>query len=113
MRLSKQNAIKHWRSLASDMPLEPVAIPYKQSGSTYGADGIRIEGSQEFIDAVLGRLSGLLDYENHETRLGLNYQQVEPREGKANNYAGQWVCYVKIHERGHEGKIMSRVFGHA
>ena len=110
MRLCKKEALTHWRELlgSGNRPhLNPSPIAYKHTGSTYGADGIRIEGTTEFIDSVLARLGDLLDHENTETRLALNYQQVEPREDKPNAYAGNWVCYVKVHERGHEAKAVN------
>jgi len=105
-RLNKKEALEHWRGLPAAAPLNPRPIQYKHAGSTYGMDGIRIEGSRAFIDAVLGRLADLLEYENAATRIGLNYQRVEPREGKA--CAGDWVCYVKVYERGEEAKAVNR-----
>jgi len=107
-RYRKEDALIHWANLDGAPPLKPKSIPYKQAGSTYGADGIRIEGSQEFIDAVLSRLKDLLDYENGETRLGLNYTQVENKPGaKPYPFAGNWVCYVKVHQRGDEAQMMN------
>ena len=109
-RYNKKDALAHWRSLPTGAPLKPYAIPYEHTGSTYGHDGIRIEGSREFIDAVLGRLKDLLVCENTDTRFGLNYQAVQPRPGKPAS-GGDWVCYVKIHERGHEARHVNRMFG--
>lgn len=106
-RLTKQEALQHWRGLPAQPLKSPRAIPYKHSGSTYGADGIRIEGCREFIDSVLAQIKPLLQAENTRTRLALNYQQVEPREGKPSGYAGQWVCYVKVHERGSEAQAVN------
>ena len=104
-RLDKKQALAHWARLPKRAALEPRAIPYKQGGSTYGLDGVRIEGSREFIDAVLGRLSDLLAFENCNTRLALNYQKVQPRDGK--ECLGDWVCYIKVHERGQEAKAVN------
>lgn len=111
-RFSKQDALSHWKALPVSTPIKATPIPYKSRGSTYGHDGIRIEGSPAFIDAVLGRLKDLLAYENGSTRLALNYQRVQPRPGKQAN-GGDCVCYVKIHERGREAKIANAIFGHA
>ena len=105
-RLKKGDALAHWRDLPEGAPLKPRAIPYKHEGSTYGHDGVRIEGSREFIDSVLSRLKPLLACENTRTRIGLNYQRVEAREGKRHS-GGDWVCYVKIHERGDEAKAVN------
>ena len=108
--MNKAQTLAHWRNLPEGAPLNPDSIPYKQSGSTYGADGIRVEGSPEFIDAVLGRLKPLLDCENSHTRLGLSYGVIEAREGKTSNYVGQSVCYVKVHQRGGEAQIMRSLY---
>jgi len=107
--MRKAQTLAHWRNLPEGAPLNPEAIPYKQRGSTYGADGVRIEGRPEFVDAVLGRLKPLLDAENNRTRLGLSYGTVEPRDGKACNYVGNIVCYVKVHERGGEAQITNAI----
>ena len=112
MRLTKSEALEHWRTLdGQGHQLRPTPIPYKHRGSTYGADGLRIEGSRDFIDCVLARVRDLMQCENSETRLALNYQQVEPREGKSTTYAGQWVCYVKVHERGSEAQMANAFVG--
>ena len=106
-RFTKKFALDRWHALPVDSPLNPQPITYGHTGTTYGADGIRIEGSQFFIDAVLGRLSDLLAFENTETRLGLSYQEVEPRKGRDNPFVGNWVCYVKVYERGDQAKMVN------
>jgi|TARA_R100000656_G_scaffold48031_1_gene39016 hypothetical protein len=110
-RLSKSQTLSHWRELPDQQDLNPDAIPYKHRGTTFGADGLRIEGTRTFVDAILSRIKPLLDGENGTTRLGLNYQQVESKDGKPNDFAGNWVCYVKIHERGHEAQIANSRYG--
>lgn len=109
-RLKKADALARWRNLPEDAPLKPTVIPYKHEGSTYGHDGVRIEGSPAFIDAVLGRLKDLLALEGPTTRIGLAYQKVMPRPGKPGN-GGDCVCYVKFHERGDEAKILNTRYG--
>ena len=109
-RLDKKTALNHWRSLSKPLPIKSHPIAYKHKGSTYGHDGIRVEGSREFIDAILSRLTDLMAYENTDTRLNLNYQKVQPREGKPAS-GGDWVCYVKIHQRGDEARAVNRRFG--
>ena len=110
-RLAKKQALDHWNRLEDNQTLNPDSIPYKHAGTTYGADGIRVEGSREFVDAVLSHLKGFLAYENGSTRLSLNYQQVEAREGKQNDFAGNWVCYCKVHTRGSEAQMINAAFG--
>lgn len=117
--MTKKEALQHWAMLPEDTnPLahmEP--IPDKTRGSRYGACGIRIDGPPEFVDAVLGRLKGLIDGENHITRLELSRHEVAPVtingttkvfENAAHNAE---VCYIRLHERGRaEGKRASAIF---
>ena len=109
--MRKAQALKHWESLPDQPIRKPDPIPYKHSGTTYGADGVRIEGSPEFVDSVLAQLKPLLNGENCSTRIALVYQTIEPREGKPNPYVGNTVCYVKTHERGGQAQMMNAVFG--
>jgi len=102
-RMTKADALARWRALEPSAPIAPQVIPYKARGSTYGLDGVRIEGSPAFIDGILSRLKPLLELESGDTRIALNYQAVEPRPGKA--CAGDHVCYIKFHERGPEARI--------
>lgn len=100
-RFSKAAALAHWRALCK-LPSRPKLvvkpIPSSHKGSTYGYDGIRIEGSRAFIDGILARLPDLLDLENGDTRLNLNYTKINERDDKPSN-GGDCVCYVKIHKR--------------
>lgn len=79
-------------------------IPYKATGSNYGACGIRIDGNAAFVDAVLSRLKDLIAGENGVTRLGLARNKVEPRvmdkEFPAAAGGDAEVCYIRLHMRG-------------
>ena len=113
--MTKEQALDHWRRLpegADPMPyFDP--IPYKSEGSSYGACGVRIDGSPEFIDAVLSRLKPLMAAEGVETRLELSRAPVKPRPGRPLDKAvdGAEVCYVRRHVRGAEGAIMQAYIG--
>jgi len=56
--MPKDLALMYWQSLEPGQPIAPhfEPLPSKSKGSSYGACGIRIDGSPEFIDAVLSRL---------------------------------------------------------
>ena len=108
--MRKKELLDHWAGLKPGLPLKPQAIRYRHEGSTYGHDGIRIEGSPEFIDGILSRLQDLLAYENADTRLGVAYSQVTAKPGKDHS-GGDRVCYVKFHERGDEARMVNRAFG--
>ena len=71
--MTKKEALNHWRSLPAALnPMEHMeAIPYKTRGSRYGACGVRIDGSPEFVDAVLSCLKSMLAGESVHTRLEL------------------------------------------
>ena len=115
--MKKSDALNHWRNLPENVDPLPMmdVIPYKASGSRYGACGIRIDGNPEFIDAVLSNLKSLLAGEGVETRLGLSRSTVDGSGlGKSlpNAMKGAEVCYIRLCERGHEGAIMAAAFGH-
>jgi hypothetical protein len=71
--IKKAEALAEWQAMSPDQPMlrHMQAIPYKASGSTYGACGIRIDGNPAFVNAVLSHLKELIAGENHITRLGL------------------------------------------
>lgn len=112
---TKATALAAWRSMPANQPILPhmQAIPYKTTGSRYGACGIRIDGNPAFIDAVLSRLQDLIDGENHLTRLELARHAVDGTgldKSFANADKGAEVVYVRLHERGREGSIGSVIF---
>jgi len=117
--MKKADTLKHWQSLPEALPILPhfEPIPYKATGSTYGACGIRIDGNPAFVDAVLSRLKDLIAGENHATRLTLARSEVKTRleiKGNTktfqNTAAAAEVCYIRLHHRGNEGKHASAIF---
>ena len=114
--MKKKDALKHWEALEAGQAIMPHfnAIPYKASGSSYGACGIRIDGNPAFIDSVLSRIKDLLAGENGCTRLGLSRNPVDGSKlGKAfhNAETQAEVCYIRLHERGREAQIMNAICG--
>ena len=116
--MKKKEAMKYWGNLEPNQdPLEHMnPIPYKASGSTFGACGIRICGNPEFVDAVLSNLKSLLDGENNNTRLNLMYNDVKPTEikGQKKSYDNAAkdakVVYIQLHERGRDAQAMNNIF---
>ena len=109
-RLTKAEALDHWVHISKETPLpRPSAVPYKHQGSTYAEDGIRITGSREFIDSMLNVLRHLLERENAHERLQLVYSESADRE--TGLPTGTWNCYIQVHERGREAKMMNEIFG--
>lgn len=84
-------------------------VPYKHKGTTYFEDGIRITGSQEFIDAVLMQLNPiqLLSHENGNTRLQIVYNQSTDKE--TGQKTDSYVCSIQVHERGGEAKMANAI----
>ena len=103
--MRKAQIIEHWRSIPEDQEINISPVLYKHTGSTYAEDGIRLTGSKLFIDSVLSKLKELLEYENSDTRLQLSYQESIDRESKVTT--GSYNCYVQVHERGREARILN------
>jgi hypothetical protein len=103
--MRKKDILSHWRGLAHNQPIKPAVVPYEHEGTTYAQDGIRLTGSPEFIDAVLSRLKDLLAFESLTTRLQVTYQESKDRE--TGLLLGSYNCYVQVHERGAEAKLVN------
>lgn len=114
-KYTKAGELARWATLPDANPLKAMEIiPYKSAGSKYGACGIRIDGTPEFIDAVLSKLKELIDGENAMTRLELARSVVDGsgiNKKLPNATNGAECCYIRLHERGDEGKIMNARYG--
>ena len=73
--MNKATMLEHWKGIKPGLPIAIAEVPYRHTGSTYAEDGIRLTGSQAFIDSVLSRLTDLLEYENGSTRLQVVYKE--------------------------------------
>lgn len=102
-RLAKKEFLAHWSGMKRRRKLNPTPVPYKHRGSKYSEDTLRITGSREFIDAILSRLTELLQFENGDTRLQVTYQQAVDKDTR--QPLDSWVCHIQVHERGDEAKI--------
>ena len=107
--MKKAEFLNHWNQIDSGQDIKITPVPYKHKGSTYDQDGVRITGSQEFIDSILSRLTDLLSYENGSTRLQLVYKQSTDRQTGLE--MDSFNCYVQVHERGHEARAMNAMIG--
>lgn len=113
--MKKADALTVWRGMEENEPILPhmAVIPYKATGSRYGACGIRIDGNPEFINSVLSHLKELLDGENIVTRLELARNKVDGSKlGKHFENADDEaeVCYIRLHQRGGEAVAMGAMF---
>jgi len=111
-RLTKKDALTRWVRIPKETPLPSHTmkqVPYKHRGSTYAEDGIRLTGSQQFIDSMLNLLRPLLERENATERLQLVYSESVDRETQ--RPTGSWNCYIQVHERGSEAKHFNQSYG--
>lgn len=113
--MKKAETLEAWKRLPDNAPMlqHMNPIPYKARGSTYGACGIRIDGTPTFIEAVLSHLKELIDGENQVTRLALNRTKVDGSGlGKELPNADDQaeVCYIRLHMRGAQGAMASAIF---
>ncbi len=113
--MTKAQTLQAWRSLEPRQnPLAlMVPIPAKTTGSRYGCCGVRIDGTPQFIDAVLSNLQGLIDGENNVTRLELARNKVTCKPGyKAGQNASEGAesCYIRLHMRTRQGSHVSAFF---
>ena len=112
MKLKKSETLEMWRGApeAADIASIMQPIPYKHKGKTYGMDGVRIDGSPEFIRAVLGRLKPLMALENSHTRLATHVADCSEVDAKFNKGNGGHVCYIRAHVRGSEAQHMRTLY---
>jgi len=110
--MKKAELLKRWNELpANQNPLKVmVPLPPKFKGKTFGLDGVRIDGSMEFIEAVLSCLKPLIDGENNVTRLQLAHNDCSEAEGDFNKGNGGNVCYIRLHQRTLQGSASSAFF---
>jgi hypothetical protein len=113
--MKKAETLTTWKAMADNQPMlkHMNPIPYKARGSTYGACGIRIDGTPEFVESVMSHLKELIDGENHLTRLALSRTVVDGSGiGKELPNAADKaeVCYIRLHVRGSEGAMASAIF---
>jgi len=107
--MRKAEFLDHFAAITPNQTLKISSVPYKHEGSTYAEDGIRITGSKQFIDSVLSRLTDLLTFENGQTRLQCVYKESLDRHTQLP--LDSWNCYLQVHERGGEAKMVNAMFG--
>lgn len=90
----KEDVISAWNKTRADMPLNPRPVSSNHIGTRFDQDGVRITGSPDFINSVLGRLKSFLFYVNHPTlNLDVKYRQVPRRKSSSQP---SFACYINI-----------------
>lgn len=95
----KEDVMKMWKNLRSDMPIFMSPLSKRVKGSTFGEDGIRITGSFQFITGVLSRLKELLAYENPNTKLRIIFRGIDKKRD-ADPTKESYVFYLNLEQRG-------------
>jgi hypothetical protein len=98
-RLEKEQAIDYWQSLKPNNPIIFNPIKAGQKGSTFSEDGIRLTGSSQFIDSILGRLKDIMQYENPSTKLNIAYRQVKYKGSNTPDKSSSFVFYAQVKNR--------------
>lgn len=100
-KISKDEIMKLWQSTNPDLPISIKPIAKEHVGSTYGEDGIRITGSPQFINSILGKIKPLINYETTNTKLVVSYRETQsPSQIERGNLKKSYVFYVQVKERG-------------
>lgn len=112
MKMTKKQLMEKWADLdeGQDILKNMVPLPYKHEGKTFGLDGIRIDGSEPFVFAVMSRLKDLLNGENHITRLQASFMDCSEAKGDFNKGNGGCCVYIRLAERGREAVAASAFF---
>lgn len=99
-KAKKDQILNYWNQLPPSMPVQPTKIiPRDYQGSSIYYDGIRVTGTQQFINSVASRLKDLLNYNQGETNLDVRYRQQknpDTKEPLPNSY----IFYAQVRQRG-------------
>lgn len=99
-KASKEQILAYWQNLRPDTPILAKPIDYLHKGSTYDEDGLRITGSPQFINAVLGRLKEFLNFESPTTKLNVAYRETQsPSKMAMGQNKTSYVFYVSVKKR--------------
>lgn len=90
----KQDVIELWKTVRPDVPLSPNPVPAHHKGNRFDQDGVRVTGSSQWINSLLGRIKPLLMYDDHPTLdLDVKYRQIQRRDITDKP---SFACYINI-----------------
>lgn len=102
-KAKKEEILKFWQALPPSMPIQPTnVVPVYHQGSTYPYDGIRVTGSQQFINSVASRLKDMLNFEGQDKKLYLLYKQQVDKKTQF-PLPNSFVFYVQARQRDQDG----------
>lgn len=78
---TKQKLLQRWASLNYQEHKYIPMNPKGPKGTSYDDDGVRITGTQEFIDSILVRIKDLLTIEqNNQLQLDVRFDTVQSKD---------------------------------
>jgi len=80
-KAKKADVVQFWTNLPPNMPIQMEPVPETHQGTRFRNDGIRITGSPVFINSVLSRIKEIAQMETGETRLDVEYREIENSGG--------------------------------
>jgi len=90
----KKDVIQLWNSVPSDSPINPTPVSKYHSGNRFDQDGVRITGTSQFVNSVMGRLKPFLFYNDHPTLdLDVKYRQIMRKEVSDKP---SFACYINV-----------------
>lgn len=93
----KKDVLELWKSIPGDAPLNPTPVSKYHSGNRFDQDGIRITGTSQFINSVLGRIKPLLFYAEHpHLELDVKYRQILRKDVSDKP---SFACYINVMQK--------------
>lgn len=90
----KQDVIDLWKTVRPDVPLNPSPVPANHKGNRFDQDGVRITGSSQWINSILGRMKPLLMYSDFPNlELDVKYRQIQRRDLTDKS---SFACYINV-----------------
>jgi hypothetical protein len=90
----KKDVLQLWKSIPSDAPLNPAPVSKYHSGNRFDQDGVRITGSSQFVNSVMGRLKPFLSYTEHPNlELDVKYRQILRKDVSDKP---SFACYINV-----------------
>lgn len=100
-KAKRDQILQHWAKLPPNLQIKVEPISSVHRGTRYRSDGIRLTGSPQFINAVLSRIKDIMAYENPETQVEVEFEQISSAKGFDPKYdTPKYVMYVHVAQRG-------------
>jgi hypothetical protein len=93
----KPEILQMWKNLRPGIPIYMTPMVKNGPNShSYAEDGVRINGSWQFISAILSRIKDIMAYENPNTKLRLSFRGVDKEHDPTQS---SFVFYIHCEPR--------------